>query len=646
MAENLYQINNPEQIRQVMRFLNFATQLLKIGSVVVNPNAIPRLFAYDQQAAMMFGSKTVQKSLLNPLNLGEALITTLTSGPFASKIYNVLPSGIQGGINKWREWQRAGGASTEFDIGTKKKSEEWLRSGGKNKISFGSVVDFFGKLDLITKFQIFNAAKQEYLNQGFTEEEATRRASYDSRNTLPNFYRRSQTLRMLDIFKPFLGSAVQSAAKLRTELRNNPQQTVDNFTFIYALPYALATLWNISDEERKKAYEALQDWQKKNKLTLIFDEKDSNGNDYYTQLPMDQNAFGLLTGVRKVIEGAASTGSKDLLSGLSSLFESLYGIKIPLSGLAGNFKDAEQELSSYNPVFVLPFELSANYDYFKGRKIVPDGISSRYAYQQVDDKTSEFAKFLGRRINFNPKENQYGTSPMKIDHALNKFGALGDYVRTAFEKIQGGKGTAEDKKIVNQYEGTLKGLFVDNRYGSAEQKIYEEKAAADMKQAGISFDITEALNRGDFETAKNLANNNVTKQQWAAIENNYQEKQIANTLSPKEKAYFNMPKSYLESIKSSKPEDAAVIDKVLELKKTTTKLPNMDTSGITFKPGTGGGGARLSVKQVKLGKVAKGRKVKLKAPTIKKPTTPKIKLQKVKQPKLVKIKPLKKFKRI
>jgi hypothetical protein len=636
LGESLKVTNTPESINNIFRFLNFFTQALKLSTVVVDPQAAPRLFLYDQQTAALFSQKPFQTSALNPLKFGEALITTLTSGPFASQIYSVLPQQLQTGINKWNEWQQFGGASSELFLTNKKETEKWLRAGGKNKITFGGVATFLGKLDQITKFQIFNVMKQEYLNQGFTEEEAGRRAGYDSRNTLPNFYRRSKTLRMIDILKPFTAAAVQSAAKLRDSFRKDPQVTTDRLMYM-AMFYAFAMLWNLSTEERRKAWAALPDYVKRNKLPLFFEEVNENNLPYYTEIPVDQNVMNTLQGIRKSMEGIASADAPELMSGLSDMFAAMFGFKIPTT-------DAErgQELAGLNPVVRLPWELIANYDFYRNQPIVPQRLQGNPAYQQYDEKTSELAKLWGRTWNFDPKNGKYGVSPMKIDHVLKSFGRISTYLDNALKDLKNGTATPEQKEALNKYEGTIKGLLYKDVYTGEAQKVYEDKAKADLERASLNFDISEALKAGDLEKAKELANGKVTKQQWAGIESAYQESKIAETLTGKEKAYFNMPKSYLETIKKNNPEESASIDKVLNLKKTTTKLPNIDTSGIKFLPSTSGGGSGVSLK------ISKVKAPSIKATGVRRiamPKPKKLKVKKAPKPKKIRVAKLKPIKR-
>jgi hypothetical protein len=633
LADSLKVTNNPEFITNTMRLINWFTSIVKVSRVVIDPAALPRLFAYDQQFTALMSKAPFKTSILNVPAFAQSLFTTLTSGTYSRYLYNVLPEQIQGGIKAWDEWQSYGGASSEGFLGSKENAEKWARSGGRNKVSYKDVFNFLGKTDLIARFQIYNVNKQIYLAQGYSEQDAGRQAAYDSRNLLPNFYRRSNTLRFIDTLLPFFAASVQASGRLRQALKENPQQTIDRL-MIPAMIYALSMLWNLSTEERRKAWNGIQQWKKDSKLIVFLDQLDENGNPFYTEIPVDQSLMNTLQGVRKTIEGFASASPDVLLTGVSNLFEGLYGVKIPVGDNYG------KTIANLTPALRLLFELPANYSYFENREIVPQRLQNKKPYLQYDEKTAEYAKSMGASFNL---------SPMKIEYAVKSlFGNIPGYVENLFEKNKNGTATPAEQAQLKQVEQTVQGLWISNKYGAEEQKIWEAKTQADLDRDEVNTKITEKLNAGDFKGAKELASGQVTKEQWKGLENSYQEQQIENTLTGKEKAYFNMPKTYLETVKETTPEDAEIIDKVLELKKSATNLPNMDTADIKFKPSSkSGGGGSVKVGKpttVKLGKIKKPRGIRVpKAPAPKKLKVKKA--QRVKQPKLAKVKPLKKVSR-
>ena len=632
LGESLVAVNNPEYINNILNFFSTANQILKGSVIAYDPAAAIRLFGYDQQFAAMLSEKPLQTSMLNLPTFGRVLVTTLLSGPYARKF---APKALQASIAEWDDWQRNGGATSELFVGNKESAKKWAKSGGKNEISLENAFKFVSKLDLIQKFQIYTIYKQNYLSQGWTEEEAGIQAAYDSRNTLPNIHRRTQFLKILDIVKPFQASMIQSGAKLRDQLKKHPERTVDRLMYPAAV-YALAMLWNLSSEERRKAWAGIPEWKKNSKFILLTDYLSKDGVPYYINVSADQSVMGLLQGVRKTIEGMASLNGKELFSGVSDFIAGLWGIKIPTTP-----QEVSQELGSTNPVVSTMFDLNSNYNSFTGRPIVPQSLQNKYNYLKYDENTTNFAKWYGKK---------FDVAPLKVDYALKKFfGNIPNYIDSAFNKVTGNTATESQKTVFKNIENTLQGLFISDQYGADVQKLWADKTEADLKKDELNTKISQALSSGDIETAKKLADGNVTKAQWLGLENSYQANTLESTLTGKEKAYYNMPNAYLQTLKKQNPEEASTIDKVIALKKSATKLPNIDTAGIKFLPsGTGGTGPSLSIKKLKAPSLkATGTKgPRIAKPSIKAPKKPKaLKIKKLKAPKFAKIKPLKKVKR-
>ncbi|MGY4294606.1 polyhydroxyalkanoate synthesis regulator phasin [Bradyrhizobium sp. i1.4.4] len=78
------------------------------------------------------------------------------------------------------------------------------------------------------------------------------------------------------------------------------------------------------------------------------------------------------------------------------------------------------------PIIRTPIELATGKSLFTGRDIVPDTIARRTPAEQYTDRTSAFAKYIGRAI---------GVSPIKVDYAVGA--AFGTWGRDAMALSQG-----------------------------------------------------------------------------------------------------------------------------------------------------------------------------------------------------------------
>ena len=131
-------------------------------------------------------------------------------------------------------------------------------------------------------------------------------------------------------------------------------------------------------------------------------------------------------------------------------------------------------------------ENEVNYDFFRNRPIVPQGMERLPDELQYDDRTSSLAVGIGKVT---------GTSPMKVDNTMRGYtGSAGTLALNAIDRVA--RATGLDKRPLSPTgRPPLTGRFVtrEGDTSDAEQAIYRRYAKAEEAWAGAR----ELAERGD-----------------------------------------------------------------------------------------------------------------------------------------------------
>jgi len=643
IADALETTNNPSWVNYALNLLRPTTQIVKLGAITFNPSKILSLFIQDQGVAAIQSERPFQTSAFNVPALGRALLGAYGSTEIGRKFFK---TGELDAVKMYDEWVSNGASQADLTfLNSKENTSDWVKSGGKNKISFKYALDNLGDLlsrsDQVVRLQTYEAMKDLYLSQGLSEADAQRKAAYDARNITINWSRRSETLRALDIIKPFFAAGIKSAAAFRKAFKKNPKKAIAVYGITTVLPYIATLIWNNSDEEKRKyAKKIPKDIWDKN-LVFMLDPKfgvDENDNPYYITIPMDQNSMAQLAGYRKLINGMYQGMPGEVMDGFSDWFLSVSGIRVPTS-----IKQGRQEyLGGLNPILGSAVEIGLNKNAYTGQEIIPQELQKKYASQQVTDKTSELAKLVNQITRGQGKE---GISPLYVDYFINRyFSTAGQYalreIDNAITYLKGNPTKEDAKKPGKNMGETFVKSFVKNDYSQEQTNLWEQKTEEDKKKSETNDAIKSALISGDIDAAIKAADGQVTKAQFRALENSVQNEKASENLTKTQKTLYNFSNDYLETVKKTNPELTNDVNTVLDLKKGISKLPNINTSSFNFKStGTGGGGITVQApKGVKIGKISKPKKLAM-------PKPKKLKIKKAAKPKKIKIAKLKPIKR-
>jgi HD superfamily phosphodiesterase len=248
---------------------------------------------------------------------------------------------------------------------------------------------------------------------------------------------------------------------------------------------------------------------------------------------------------------------------------------------------------------------------YTGAPIIPRGMENLPPEYQVKDTTSLTARRIG---------STFGISPLIVENAFTTAGAgVGKQTLNILDTLsgvpadqRGGRGVFED--IVES--------FYRAQGGAEVSKLYDQLKVIDQEKALLNLKIKDAIAKGDIATVQSLSNQ-VTSQQYAALKRSVEKKELTKNLSAEERAIFKLTDAETQSLLDKNPQLKPVVDKVNQIKDTTSNAinPSFNASNFSFKGS----------------KTKKPKKIKFKKPKVKKFKIPKVKKPKIKKLKAIKI---------
>lgn len=386
-----------DQFNILTKILAAPVRVAKIGITGLNAAFILANVVRDQILSAITSRNSFRTSVANP-------------SVFAKSLYEAIGHGE--GYNKF---VKAGAGGTSFDIarGQEKAAVSKLRA--KRNIAerakyivknpgdlFRALEDIVGRSEELTRLQQFNGTKQAMLKQGANEKTATLLAAKAARENTANFYRSGEWGKVLNGAFLYLNASIQGSRALVRSFRRSPKATAAKIAATLYTPIAIATAWNTRDDEKKKVYNDIAEYEKDNNLIIIPDNvtQDENGKWNIIKIPLPPGVSQLAIPLRRMIEG------EDDKKILSSIINSVSPV------------DTDKPLASAMPQAVKPFsQYASNYDFFTGYATVPKGMENLSPEQQAFKNTSGTARLISGKL---------GLSPIKTEKFIkDTFGELG-----------------------------------------------------------------------------------------------------------------------------------------------------------------------------------------------------------------------------
>ncbi len=187
-------------------------------------------------------------------------------------------------------------------------------------------------------------------------------------------------------------------------------KTAVRATMYLALPSVLTAMFNLADDDRKKAYLELPAWRRDLFWNIVLDpgNPDTGDKGFVLSLPKPFELGVLYGSIPERFTVWLHGKDKKAFDGMGESLGSTFPSVLP------NF-------------LVIPLELATNRSLFLGRNIVPQSEQKLSPGRQSGPYTSEFAKWAGKT---------FDVSPRKIDYTLRStFSSLGGAVLKASDSV-------------------------------------------------------------------------------------------------------------------------------------------------------------------------------------------------------------------
>lgn len=381
---------NVQQLGLLGKIFAFPVRLAKLGITGINLPFIASNVAKDQVTAFINSKNALRSSIANPAVFTKSLFEAVGHGEL------------------YQEMAREGALGTSFDIARNQAfpTIEKLRSGKSvaSKIKYvaknpgellRAVENIVSRSEELTRIMQYRGTKVAMLYQGMSEEAAKIAASRAARENTVNFARRGEWGQVLNSTFLYINANIQGTRTFLRTFKDKPLQTATKLALTVFTPVAAVTAWNLSDPERKAAYDDIADYEKQNNIVIIPDNptKNDDGTWNVIKIPLSQEINNLANMPRRVIEQAFG---KDPVS-VKDIASALIGTISPVNPTGGSV------LSTITPQAIKPtLEGVTNKNFFTGIPEVPSSLSKLSPELQAKPYTSGTARQIGGILKLSP----------------------------------------------------------------------------------------------------------------------------------------------------------------------------------------------------------------------------------------------------
>lgn len=463
---------NVQQLNILGQIFALPVRIAKLGITGINLPFIASNVAKDQITGAINSTHALKTSIANPAVFIKSLLEAVNHGAL------------------YDEMARNGALGTSFDIARNSAPQtiERIRAGKSiaSKIKYTvthpgellrTVEDIVGRSEELTRIQQYAGTKEALLKEGKTLKEAEIGATRASRENTVNFARKGEWGQVLNSAFLYLNAGIQGTRTFVRNFATKPLQTAGKIALTVFTPIAAATAWNLSDPERKKAYEDIADYEKHGNIIIVppHPTKDENGNWNVIKIPLSQEINNIAGLVRRPIEqafGLDPVSVKDIAS-------ALVGSVSPINPDVGSIA------STLTPQAIKPsVEAITNTNLYTGFKQVPTSMEKLSPELQVKKDTSGTARIISKALNF---------SPLKVEAFIKgTLGGVGSQVLNVSDRILAGLKIIPKDQIGGQ--DTIKAIvarFAKARGGSTDDKSNKTLEQIIQKQADDSFRLKQ-----------------------------------------------------------------------------------------------------------------------------------------------------------
>lgn len=264
---------------------NFISRLYRMGTTSLNPIAFVRNVLRDPLQATIQGG-------FNPLNMSlspEVFYHTLRQ-------FGLDDVTIKNVSQQLKTWASAGtlteelrrvGLNTPNSLGYRngvekisKKANNALKEGKLGKI-INVAESPLEAWESMFRNQIAQQSFIKNFERSRNVNSALSRALFDASNSTTNFSHSVGLFKRATATVPYLSSAINGTRSFWVQFNLDPIGMTTRVTAGFMVPVMAITAWNLSDDERKKAYLNLPEWYRSSHLVLM----DIDGNVFSLPIP-------------------------------------------------------------------------------------------------------------------------------------------------------------------------------------------------------------------------------------------------------------------------------------------------------------------------------------------------------------------------
>lgn len=459
---------NVQQLNILGKIFAAPVRIAKLGITGINLPFVAANVARDQVTAAINSSFPLRTSIANPAVFTKSLFEAVGHG----KVYD--------------EMARNGALGTSFDIARNPApvTLESIRAGRSpaSRIAYTvrhpgellrAVENLVARSEELTRIQQYTGTKEALLREGRTPLDAEIGASRAARESTVNFARRGEWGQVLNSAFLYLNAGIQGSRTFLRNVSQRPLQTAAKVALVGFTPVAVATAWNMSDPERKAAYDDIAEFEKENNLIIVPPNptKNEDGTWNIIKIPLSQEIRGLLGMARRPIEAAYGLDPMSVSDIARAFVETVQ----PISS------NPREALSQLTPQAVRPtIEGVANYNLFYGTPQVPQRLQGLSPELQAQPYTSGSARKIGGAL---------GLSPIKVEQWIKgTLGGVGSQFLNASDRVLAGLHIIPPDQIGGQ--DVLKAIvarFSLARGGHLDDAANEKLQAIIQRQADERF---------------------------------------------------------------------------------------------------------------------------------------------------------------
>lgn len=386
-----------------------------------------------------------------------------------------------------------------------------------------AIEDFNNRGEQFGRARLFLGTERANLRRGASPAEAEAAGVYAANNELPNYRRHGDVTNGLGGAILYLNARVQGARSFVSAFQDRPVQTATKIMVGVYAPMAMLTVANMIDDERRKIYNDIPEYEKEGYMIYVAPGATKNEKtgryDGVFKMKMAPDIGAIATPVRRAIE--AQMGGEKV--------NPLQDVARPVAGSILPFDPTPRGAAAgLLPQTVKPtIEYLSNYDTFRQKPIVNQRLQDLPTEEQVSPNTSGTMKKVAGALNAPPvKVEQFvkstlgGWTPQLLnlaDTAAAAVGAIpksdigGETLPSAVAKrFTSAAGGAQEnsyytlrreaqEKAARYYIGLVKANPAFDAFDDQQKKKAINSAANQARQAVIKAEGGKSIRMADPE---------------------------------------------------------------------------------------------------------------------------------------------------